>query len=884
MASRIEEILGQSINGTKALKDAIRELQDQLVTATQGTQEWTDTAEKLNAAQSTLAAVMNAGKQSVDAATDSIAGMEKEYKELYNTYRLLTEEQRNSPFGQEMADQLETMSTKLNETKKGVGNFKDNIGRYADDAVAAFGAMGVSMGGLATPLKLANGGFKALNATIKANPLFWLIAAIQAIIAIFKVLKDAIMSNEESQMALNEAMSAFQPIIDGVKNGLDLVGQVIVKVIGWLADAFRKIREIGGMVTDFLGITDGAADKIKEQNELYEDLAKRTNELTKAKREQQKLNAQDEAELNTLKDKAAAEENEAEKLKLLEKAKAKQEEITARNIKLAEEELALLIAKSKLTANDAATNDKIAAAEAAVAKAKAEGAAKTKELTGQITALTKSRNKGSDAIKREKEELNKLLKTLEENTKTELQKLEEKYKKELALLKKYKKDTTLLEEQYENERNEILLKKEKERVTNFRNVWKQLIEGNEEALLITEQNWANDDLQLAKSAVADAKAEIAELEKAGKASAEKVAEVWAKAGKKMNPEMKLESENDASVALILFEKKFKKASEALTKYLEVTTKLDENAKKITEEEIAALEEKSNVIKSTTLTEEQQALEIKRIDDELLQAKIDNLKLELDTLDLTNEEKLAKWNAYYNALKQQSDAYAATQEENYKKEMDAFNNRIEAAQFITTESATLLDSISSLGDAIGQNIQLQLEDEEVSEEVAKKKKKQLKALQDMQLALTLAVIAADTASGIMNIWKGYAAEKAVNALGATAAGPAAPALMAVLEGKSLGMAILQTASMGVMGAAQMAAAIAGNISNKKSIDGMGGGGAAAAAGTVAGPIQIDTTPYSYTRQIQTEEEEQMLNRPIWVSVTDIENGLNHAKVVDQESSF
>ena len=129
MAKTIEEILGRNISTTKELREAIKQLQDQLVTASSDTQEWTETAEKLTAAQTKLKEVMDAGKQSVDAAEDSIVGMERQYKELYNTYKLLSDEQRKSPFGTQMAQELETLSTKLNETKKGVGNFKDNIGR-----------------------------------------------------------------------------------------------------------------------------------------------------------------------------------------------------------------------------------------------------------------------------------------------------------------------------------------------------------------------------------------------------------------------------------------------------------------------------------------------------------------------------------------------------------------------------------------------------------------------------------------------------------------------------------------------------------------------------------------------------------------------------------
>ena len=207
------------------------------------------------------------------------------------------------------------------------------------------------------------------------------------------------MSNEESQMALNEAMSAFQPVADAVSNAFDKIGQTIVKVIGWVADAYRKVRELWGAFTDFLGITDGAAEKVRQQNKLYQELAQRTNELTKAKREQQVLNANQEAEVKRLLDEAAATTDATEKMNLLNEAKRIQQEITERNIAIAEEEYNILLEKSKLTANDAATNDKLAQAEAAVARARAEGAAKTKEMTSQITALTKQTDKYAEALK-----------------------------------------------------------------------------------------------------------------------------------------------------------------------------------------------------------------------------------------------------------------------------------------------------------------------------------------------------------------------------------------------------------------------------------------------------------------------------------------------------
>ena len=779
MAKTIEEILGKSINSTKELREAIKQLQDQLVTASAGTEEWVDAATKLNAAQSKLNEVMNAGKQSVDAAEDSIVGMEKQYKELYNTYKLLTEEQRNSPFGKQMAEQLEGLSNKLNETKKGVGNFKDNIGRYAQDAVAAFSSMGVSVGGLATPLGLANGGFKTLNATMAANPIFWLITAIKMIIGLFQKLKESISSNEESQMAWNEAMSAFQPITDAVANSFDRLGQVVVKVVGWIADAFRKAREVKAIITDFLGITKGEADIVREQNELYKELAKRTNELTKAKREQQILNANEEAELKTLLDKAAATTDAAEKMRLLNEAKAIQEGITARNIKIAEEEYNLLLEKSKLTANDAETNDKLAQAEAAVAKARAEGAAKTKEMSSQIAGLTKSTDTYTEALKREKEEVERLLNEIEENSKTEVQKLDEKYQRELALLKKYGKDSNELTKQYLAEKARIEKEADEQQQADIKNT-------------LTGQ---------------------------------------------------IASSN-------------------------------------TSKETSILLQKLAVIENEELAEETKVERLKELDDELLQYKMDNLLWEIENIELTNEEKLARYQEYYAARQQQIDDEKQAELKLEEAKKFAADKQAEYNDRIAEGYESVKDSIYNITDAIAQNIERTMEDGDETEESVKKKKKALKALQDIQLAVTIASITAETAAGIMGIWRGYALEKIANAETAAATGPAAAVTLAALNAKSLASAILQTTGMGITGAAQIAAAVSGTISNKNSIDGGGG----SAAGTMATPAVIDTTPYSYTRQVQTTEEEDMLNRPIWVSVSDIESGLNHAHVVQDESSF
>lgn len=883
MAKSIEEILGKSINSTKELKQAIKELQDQLVTASQGTEEWADTADKLTAAQAKLNEVMNAGKTGMDAVDDSIVGMERRYKELYSTYKLLSDEQRNSPFGSEMRMELEKLSNKLNETKKGVGNFKDNIGRYAQDATAAFSQMGIGIGGLAGPLNLANGGFKVLNATMLANPVFWLIAGLKVLIGIFNKVKEAIAGNEESQMRLNQAMAAFQPIIDSISNYFDKLGQRVVTVIEWISQAYTKIREISAAVTDFLGITDGEKKRIQEQNKVYADLAKRANELTLAKREQAKLNASQQAEVKTLLDQAAGTADATEKMNILNEAKRIQQEITERNISIAQEEYDILLEKSKLTANDAEMNDKLAESEAAVARARAEGAEKTKEMTSQILSLSKANNGNSEALKKEKEELASLLKTIDENSKTEIQKLEDKYKKELDLLKKYGKDTTQLTKQYEDEKLRIETESMNEYTSKYRATVLEAANGIEPETSFLKKLFAESDLEWVQHIFDEAKNEVSKYLNESSDDFNKktknIEAIWSAAGAKIGGEYKwIRSLDDAKNVLKILKQGAKDAANEYERIVNTAIPSQDFA-------LSLVKSKIDIMGNQELTYEEKIEWLKELDDSLLEKQMENALWEIENLDLTNQQKLEKYQEYYDALSQLEENQVARKQEKERKAAELDGLQYERNMNLIDSNIGILDSIGALSDAISQNIERTMDDADETEESVKKKKKALKTLQDIQMAVSLAAIAADTAAGIMGIWRGYALEKVANAETAAATGPAAAVTLTALNAKSLVSAILNTVGMGVMGAAQMAAVISGTISNKKAIEGSeSSGGGGGVAGTIAAPAIIESTPYSYTRQIQTAEEEDALNRPIWVSVTDIENGLNHAQVVQSESTW
>lgn len=871
MATSLEQILGKTINSTKELREEIKRLQDELVKTEAGTAQWDATSEKLVAAQERLTSVTKANKVETQAAADSIAGMEKEYRQLYNQYKLLTEEERNNPFGRQMAASLEELSNKLNTSKKEVGNFKDNIGRYTESAVQAFGQMGISIGGLQGPLKLANGSLKAFNQTLAANPIMWIIAALKVLTGIFNKVKDAIAGNEESQMALNEAMSAFQPIIDGVQNAMDKLGQAVVKVIGWVADAFRKIREIKAAMTDFLGITDGETERVKEQNELYQDLAKSKNEYVKAQREATKLNASQNAEVRTLLDQAAATTDQKEKLELLNQAKEIQQQITDRNIALAEENLRIIQTEASLTANDAEMNDKLAQAEAAVAQAKAEGAAKTKEMSAQIAALTKQTDAYAEKLKKEKEQLDELLKTIDENSKTELQKLEEKYNIEKALLEKYGKDTTELTKQYEAERTKIVLSEWRQATDASKKLLIDAADSEEEVLSI-QTEFAKREVNTAEDLINKQKEKNEQLKESGKLTEEDAKNSWKAIGDTFG--MAINSYEEALTMLDILKKRYNNAVQEQSDFGKKDFMAQNNDAEIAKEaELLAL--KVSLMNDEAISEEKKAELIKAKEQELWDFKQQNLLNELSLTDLTNEEKLALLNEYYSREKDMRDKAAEDAKEAAEKEREAFEKKYDAINRNIDVNVGLLDSIGALSDAIAQNIERTKDDEKTTAKAAEKKKKQLIALQKAQLAVSLMAIAGETASGIMSLWKAYAGKTVANNT------LVAPPAIAAANAVDLASTIAQTVGMATMGAANMAAAIGGYVSNVKSIKGGEEGGGAAA---VAAPAQIDTTAYTYTRQLQTEEEEEALNRPIWVSVTDIERGLNNVKVREEESTF
>lgn len=951
--ANLQEVLGRDINSIAELKKAIRELQDSLVGLDTESQEYKSTSEKLIAAQDALKNTTRAGIEANNAAKDSVVGMQKEYNELYNVYKKLTDEERNSDFGKTMAENLSNLSEKINTTKKEAGNFTSNIGHYAEGATEAFNQMGVSIGGLQTPLKMAAGGTKTLGTALKglaANPV---VLTITLLVALLAKVATYIKENEELTNRLKVAMAAFKPVLDLIANVFDALAGLLVRTVEGLSKVAEKVMSI---IPGF-----------REAAKSHKELAKATNELTKAQRDADVENSKKAAHVEMLREEASATEDLNEKRRLLEEAKAEQAEIDQRNIELAQEELRIAEEYAAKTANSTEANDKLAASQKKVNDAIATGERNMRQYNKQLTTITKSTNTATSSGKNYREEARKLYLQLVEDSKDEITKLTEKYDKEKKLLERYHIDTSLLTKKYEKERKDIVLNTlettQKQRRASYEtqlNQYAKYISTERELLKNDPIGLANFNKQIAEetleklaklqntfkdtydnlnklggrrvgeafrtagdgtlqsindyaSAIEALRLKIAETEDAAEGTNEKVLhDIWVnqlEALQKFGPEEWDKQTKEVQKWVDVISKAYGMQIDSTTEIDRLVEVQKNNIKELLEipkqvkgeEAFKRIEEEIKKIDLKNLTDlfhidesefqetfwdklfgvdsYEKNVELFRIEGErsLLEEEKKLYEQELANFKGTQDQKLEMLHQYYEVVSELRQAEVALDDLNRDRTKRMVDDLINWTDAMATTLSTIQSSYESLIDS-------EVKSGKIEQAEADRKKKRLLKLQEIQTAFSIATIAADAASGIFSIWKGYATEKGViNPQAAAAAGASGVGLLPVLNAKSLISAIAQTASLAGTATAQIMAARNGMVTARNNFMAETGGGASVGVG--ATPMLIDSTPYSYTRTIQDVDEEDEINqRPIWVSVVDVENALGQQAQIRNESSF
>jgi chromosome segregation ATPase len=270
-------------------------------------------------------------KTVVDAATGSNEQLRARLSLLTKEYNGLSKEQReNSASGKQMQATIKTLSDKLKENEKAVGDNRRNVGNYEEAIKKALGSvniMGVNVGDLVDQLNnqsdasedaskssgLFSGGLKGMAAGLKsatiaslqflATPIGAAIAAVALAIGLavggFKLMAASLNRTEDGAAALSGVMNVFkgimggvlqviQPIalflVKGLANGFEMLGAIVEKTSKAIESAMRFV----GMENAANGLAK-VTTAIKETSIATAQLAKAEAELNKIQREQGKI-------------------------------------------------------------------------------------------------------------------------------------------------------------------------------------------------------------------------------------------------------------------------------------------------------------------------------------------------------------------------------------------------------------------------------------------------------------------------------------------------------------------------------------------------------------------------------------------------------------------
>ena len=292
--------------------------------------------------------------------------------------KMSVEQRTNSEAGKQMVAQI---SDKLKDLEKGVGDTRRNVGNYAEDIEKATGSLGGMTGATGQMVKGMSGGIasiKAFNAALMANPFVAIASAILAVISAIGKLMDR---NNELAVSVKTILAPIELIITKVLDAVAALFVEIVKVFEWLAEAYIKVYNWLGLISDETvksietarGMAQVERDIYNAETDLIVVLARQRREM-----EEQKAILADQTKSSKERQDAANEalrisrEMEASELKILE---AKYQQIKTQN------ELSYTSDEDRRKEQEAL---------AALEEKRAQYLSQRKELTSQVSGLEKA--------------------------------------------------------------------------------------------------------------------------------------------------------------------------------------------------------------------------------------------------------------------------------------------------------------------------------------------------------------------------------------------------------------------------------------------------------------------------------------------------------------
>ena len=385
----------------KALRDEGKQDSDEYIQLTQANKVL---RQEMNGVEKSIQNNIKAEK----AQEGSLIQLRAQLANLNKQYDSMSGFERMGTAGEALRQKIKALSDNISSLEANTGRYQRNVGNYKsalEGLSGSFKAAGLSTRGLDQSLKLLNG-----------NPIMLFLTAI---VSIVRQLIQAFKGNEQAMMALKQAFSAFNPIIDASKRGLESFANIIVKVvtgavngltsaIGWLLD---RLQDIG----DFFGADWHMGDNFRDGVAAAKELQAAENDYIKAKRAWSVESAKIDREVADLREKASDKEqyNAQQRLDYLNKAIDLETRKAEKDKELAQQNLANLQAEAQRSANSASMNEKLAEAERAVIEADTRLADTKRNLNRQRQQAIREINGEASAVGNYTAKVKELRKELE---------------------------------------------------------------------------------------------------------------------------------------------------------------------------------------------------------------------------------------------------------------------------------------------------------------------------------------------------------------------------------------------------------------------------------------------------------------------------------------
>lgn len=251
--------------------------------------------------------------------------------------KMSVEQRTNTESGKQMVAQTKEISDRLKELEKGVGDTRRNVGNYAEDIEAATANLGGMTGATGQMIKGMTGGIasiKAFNAALMANPFVAIASAILAVISAIGKLMDR---NNELAVSVKTILAPIELIITKVLDAVAALFAEIVKVFEWLAEAYIKVYNWLGLISDeTVKSIETARGMAQAQRDIYNAETDNVLVLARQRRELEKMKTIVAEQTKSLQERTEAADRGVEILRQMEEEelgvlRAKYEQIKAQN-------------------------------------------------------------------------------------------------------------------------------------------------------------------------------------------------------------------------------------------------------------------------------------------------------------------------------------------------------------------------------------------------------------------------------------------------------------------------------------------------------------------------------------------------------------------------